>query len=51
MKCIVADYISRWMTKSAYFLVMRETVEIDVMVRRYIKEVVSKRGVPVSTNC
>ena len=28
---------------------MRETDEIDVMIRRYIKEVVSKLGVPVST--
>ena len=28
---------------------MRDTDEIDVMIRRYIKEVVSKHGVPVST--
>ena len=28
---------------------MRETDEIDVMIRRYIKEVVSKHGVLVST--
>jgi len=27
---------------------MRESDEIDVMIRLYIKEVVSKRGVPVS---
>ena len=37
------------MTKSAYFLAMRETDEIDVMIRRYIKEVVSKHDVSVLT--
>ena len=49
MKCVVVDYVGKWLTKYAYFLVMRETDEIGVMVRRYVKEVESKHGVPVST--
>ena len=36
------------LTKSAHFLAIRETDKFDTMARLYIKEVVSKHGVPVS---
>lgn len=34
--------------KSAHFIAMRETDKFDAMARLYIKEIVSKHGVPVS---
>ncbi|GJU94658.1 putative reverse transcriptase domain-containing protein, partial [Tanacetum coccineum] len=36
------------LTKSAHFLAMRETDPIDKLARLYIKEVVTRHGVPVS---
>ncbi|GJY36950.1 putative reverse transcriptase domain-containing protein, partial [Tanacetum coccineum] len=39
------------LTKSAHFLAMRETDPIDKLARLYIKEVVTRHGVPVSIIC
>ncbi|GKC41915.1 putative reverse transcriptase domain-containing protein [Tanacetum coccineum] len=39
------------LTKSAHFLPMRETDPIDKLARLYIKEVVTRHGVPVSIIC
>ncbi|GJS20352.1 putative reverse transcriptase domain-containing protein [Tanacetum coccineum] len=36
------------LTKSAYFLPMKETDSMDKLTRQYLKEVVSRHGVPVS---
>nr|GEW97675.1 putative reverse transcriptase domain-containing protein [Tanacetum cinerariifolium] len=36
------------LTKSAYFLLMREDDTLEKLTRQYLKEVVSKHGVPVS---
>ena len=36
------------MTKSAHFLAIREKDTLEAMVKLYIKEIVSKHGVPVS---
>ncbi|GJS68300.1 putative reverse transcriptase domain-containing protein [Tanacetum coccineum] len=36
------------LTKSAYFLPMKETDSIEKLTRQYLKEVVSRHGVPVS---
>ncbi|GJS61816.1 putative reverse transcriptase domain-containing protein [Tanacetum coccineum] len=36
------------LTKSAYFLPMKETDTMDKLTRQYLKEVVSRHGVPVS---
>ncbi|GJT11352.1 putative reverse transcriptase domain-containing protein [Tanacetum coccineum] len=40
--------ISDHLTKSAHFLPMREDVTLEKLTRRYLKEVVSRHGVPVS---
>ncbi|GKE49668.1 putative reverse transcriptase domain-containing protein [Tanacetum coccineum] len=39
------------LTKSAHFLPMKETDPIDKLARLYIKEVVTRHGVPVSIIC
>ncbi|GKE96120.1 putative reverse transcriptase domain-containing protein [Tanacetum coccineum] len=39
------------LTKSAHFLPMKETDPIDKLTRLYIKEVVTRHGVPVSIIC
>ena len=36
------------LTKSAHFIPMREDDELEKLTRLYLKEVVSKHGVPVS---
>jgi len=36
------------LTKSAHFLAIRETDKFDTLARLYIKEVISKHGVPIS---
>ena len=36
------------MTKSAHFLAIRETDKMEVLAKLYIKEIVSRHGVPVS---
>ncbi|GKB14774.1 putative reverse transcriptase domain-containing protein [Tanacetum coccineum] len=36
------------LTKSAHFLPMKETVSMEKLTRQYLKEVVSRHGVPVS---
>ncbi|GJR97732.1 putative reverse transcriptase domain-containing protein [Tanacetum coccineum] len=42
--CVIVDCL----TKSAYFLPMREDDTLEKLTRQYLKEVVSKHGVPVS---
>nr|GEU89364.1 reverse transcriptase domain-containing protein [Tanacetum cinerariifolium] len=37
-----------WLTKSAYFLSMREDYKMDMMVRIYLNEIVARHGVPIS---
>ncbi|GJW21536.1 putative reverse transcriptase domain-containing protein [Tanacetum coccineum] len=39
------------LTKSAIFMPMRETDPMDKLVRMYLKEVVTKHGIPVSIIC
>ncbi|GKF36577.1 putative reverse transcriptase domain, ribonuclease H-like domain, aspartic peptidase domain protein, partial [Tanacetum coccineum] len=39
------------LTKSAHFLPMRETDPMDKLVRLYLKEVVTRHGIPVSIIC
>ncbi|GJW65758.1 putative reverse transcriptase domain-containing protein [Tanacetum coccineum] len=39
------------LTKSAHFLPMRETDPIDKLARLYLKEVVTRHGIPVSIIC
>ncbi|GJS83262.1 putative reverse transcriptase domain-containing protein [Tanacetum coccineum] len=39
------------LTKSAYFLPMRENDSIDKLARLYLKEVVTRHGIPVSIIC
>ncbi|GJX49577.1 putative reverse transcriptase domain-containing protein [Tanacetum coccineum] len=39
------------LTKSAYFLPMRETDPMDKLERLYLKEVVTRHGIPVSIIC
>ncbi|GKB91607.1 putative reverse transcriptase domain-containing protein [Tanacetum coccineum] len=39
------------LTKSAYFLPMMETEPIDKLARLYLKEVVTRHGIPVSIIC
>ncbi|GJX46048.1 putative reverse transcriptase domain-containing protein, partial [Tanacetum coccineum] len=50
MKAEIATYVSncRRLTKSAYFLSMKETDSMEKLTRQYLKEVVSRPGVPVS---
>nr|GEZ90159.1 putative reverse transcriptase domain-containing protein [Tanacetum cinerariifolium] len=42
--CVIVDRL----TKSAHFLPMREDDTLEKLMRQYLKEVVSKHGVPVS---
>ncbi|GJW18135.1 putative reverse transcriptase domain-containing protein [Tanacetum coccineum] len=39
------------LTKSAHFLPMRETDPMDKLARQYLKEVVTRHGIPVSIIC
>ncbi|GJY11305.1 reverse transcriptase domain-containing protein [Tanacetum coccineum] len=39
------------LTKSAIFTPMRETDSIEKLTRMYLKEVVTRHGIPVSINC
>ncbi|GKF24562.1 reverse transcriptase domain-containing protein [Tanacetum coccineum] len=39
------------LTKSAIFMPMRETDPLDKLARMYLKEVVTKHGIPVSIIC
>ncbi|GJX26830.1 putative reverse transcriptase domain-containing protein [Tanacetum coccineum] len=49
MKAEIATYvIVDRLTKSAHFLPMKETDSMDNMTRQYLKDVVSRHGVPVS---
>ncbi|GJU63214.1 putative reverse transcriptase domain-containing protein [Tanacetum coccineum] len=49
MKADIATYDR--LTKSAYFLPMRETDPMDKLARLYLKEVVTRHGIPVSIIC
>ncbi|GJY83890.1 putative reverse transcriptase domain-containing protein [Tanacetum coccineum] len=40
-----------WLTKSAIFTPMRETDPLDKLARLYLKEVVTRHGIPVSIIC
>ncbi|GJU52300.1 putative reverse transcriptase domain-containing protein [Tanacetum coccineum] len=64
MKADIATYVSKtqsgndtiWvivdrLTKSAHFLPMRETDPMDKLARPYLKEVVTRHGIPVSIIC
>nr|GEW19281.1 putative reverse transcriptase domain-containing protein [Tanacetum cinerariifolium] len=46
MKAEIATYVNR-LTKSAHFLPMKETDSMEKLTRQYLKEVVSRYGVPV----
>ena len=35
------------LTKSAHFLVIREKVSTEELVKKYVKEIMSKHGIPV----
>ncbi|GKC21850.1 putative reverse transcriptase domain-containing protein [Tanacetum coccineum] len=52
MKAEIATYVSKCLTcakvKSAHFLPMREDDTLEKLTRQYLKEVVSRHGVPVS---
>ncbi|GKF48455.1 putative reverse transcriptase domain-containing protein, partial [Tanacetum coccineum] len=49
MKANIATYVSKYRhTKSAHFLPMRETDPMDKLARLYLKEVVTRHGIPVS---
>ncbi|GJX95391.1 putative reverse transcriptase domain-containing protein [Tanacetum coccineum] len=47
MKAEIATYVNR-LTKFAHFLPMKETESMEKLTRQYLKEVVSRHGVPVS---
>nr|GEY70079.1 hypothetical protein [Tanacetum cinerariifolium] len=40
-----------WLTKSAIFVPMRETVPMEKLARMYLTEVVTRHGIPVSIIC
>jgi len=46
--CDMIWVIVDWLTKSAHFLAIKETDSLERLSRIYLKEVVSKHGVPVS---
>ncbi|GJY24259.1 putative reverse transcriptase domain-containing protein [Tanacetum coccineum] len=48
MLCLRNRSNCRRLTKSAYFLSMKETDSMEKLTRQYLKEVVSRPGVPVS---
>ncbi|GJR56221.1 reverse transcriptase domain-containing protein [Tanacetum coccineum] len=59
MKAIIAEYVSKCLTcfrvkaeyrltKSAHFIPTRETDSMETLTRLYIKEIVSRHGVPIS---
>ncbi|GKE89733.1 putative reverse transcriptase domain-containing protein [Tanacetum coccineum] len=37
-----------WLTKSAYFLPMREDYKMDMLARLYLNDIVARHGVPIS---
>ncbi|GJR36226.1 putative reverse transcriptase domain-containing protein [Tanacetum coccineum] len=43
MICVIVDHL----TKSAHFLPMKETDIMEILMRLYLKEVVSRHGVPI----
>ncbi|GJZ53837.1 putative reverse transcriptase domain-containing protein [Tanacetum coccineum] len=45
--CVIVDRL----TKSAHFLPMRENNSLDKLARLYLKEVVTRHGIPVSIIC
>ncbi|GKD94711.1 putative reverse transcriptase domain-containing protein [Tanacetum coccineum] len=47
MKAIIAEYVDR-LTKSAHFILTRETDSMETLTRLYIKEIVSRHGVSIS---
>ncbi|GJY23965.1 putative reverse transcriptase domain-containing protein [Tanacetum coccineum] len=56
MDFVTKDYDTIWvivdrLTKSAIFTPMRETDPLDKLARRYLKEVVTRHGIPVSIIC
>ncbi|GJT30541.1 putative reverse transcriptase domain-containing protein [Tanacetum coccineum] len=61
MKADIATYVSKCLTcakvivdrltKSAIFVPMRETDPLDKLARMYLKEVVTRHGIPVSIIC
>ncbi|GKE67193.1 putative reverse transcriptase domain-containing protein [Tanacetum coccineum] len=49
---ITMDFVTKdRLTKSAHFLPMRETDPIDKLAKLYLKEVVTRHGIPVSIIC
>ncbi|GKC86643.1 putative reverse transcriptase domain-containing protein, partial [Tanacetum coccineum] len=47
IKAIIAEYVDR-LTKSAHFIPTRATNSMETLTRLYIKEMVSRQGVPIS---
>ncbi|GJU39216.1 putative reverse transcriptase domain-containing protein [Tanacetum coccineum] len=45
--CVVVDQL----TKSSIFTPMRETNSMEILVRMYLKEIVTRHGIPVSIIC
>nr|GEW97071.1 hypothetical protein [Tanacetum cinerariifolium] len=48
MKTDIARYIIDRLTKSAYFLAVREDYKTERLARQYLNEIVARHGVPVS---
>ncbi|GJS52864.1 putative reverse transcriptase domain-containing protein [Tanacetum coccineum] len=59
MKAIIAEYVGKCLTcstvkaeyrltKSAHFIPIKETYSMETLTRLYIKEIVSRHGVPIS---
>ncbi|GJY83655.1 putative reverse transcriptase domain-containing protein [Tanacetum coccineum] len=48
MKTEIAKYVVDRLTKSVHFLPMKENDSMEKLTRQYLKEVVSRHGVPVS---
>ncbi|GKD98995.1 putative reverse transcriptase domain-containing protein [Tanacetum coccineum] len=59
MKAIIAEYVGKYLTcsrvkaeyrltKSAHFIPIRETDSMETLTRLYIKDIVSRHGVPIS---
>ncbi|GJT94256.1 putative reverse transcriptase domain-containing protein [Tanacetum coccineum] len=49
MKAIIAEYVGKYrLTKSAHFIPTKATDSMETLTRLYIKEIVSRHGVPIS---
>ncbi|GJS51505.1 putative reverse transcriptase domain-containing protein [Tanacetum coccineum] len=49
IKAIIAEYVGKYrLTKSAHFIPTRATDSMETLTRLYIKEIVSRHGVPIS---